>query len=129
SAHGGQRPPRVQRLSHPVRCLSPGPSMLAVLNLALPYFGLILIGFLCGKYKKLPEAGLAWVNFYVLYVSLPALFFRILSKTPFEELNNLPFVVATTLGTASAFFIALIAVRLLNRLPLRQAAMAGLCGG
>ena len=103
--------------------------MLDVLNLALPYFGLILIGFLCGKYKKLPEAGLAWVNFYVLYVSLPALFFRVLSRTPFEELNNLPFVVATTLATASAYFVALTASRLLHGLPLRQAAMAGLCGG
>jgi predicted permease len=103
--------------------------MLDVLNLALPYFGLILIGFLCGKFKKLPEAGLAWINFYVLYVSLPALFFRILSKTPFAELNNLPFIVATTLGTASAYFVALIAARTLNGLPLRQAAMAGLCGG
>lgn len=103
--------------------------MIDVLNLALPYFGLIFIGFLCGRYKKLPESGLAWVNFYVLYVSLPALFFRILSRTPFEQLNNPPFVVATTLGTASAFFVALAAARLLNRLPLRQAAMAGLCGG
>jgi predicted permease len=103
--------------------------MLDVLNLALPYFGLILIGFLCGKYKKLPESGLAWVNFYVLYVSLPALFFRILSRTPFEELNNLPFVVATTLGTAAAYCVALLAARVLYRLPLRQAAMAGLSGG
>ena len=42
-----------------------------ILNLALPYFGLIFIGFACGKTKKLPEAGLAWMN--LLYVSLPAL--------------------------------------------------------
>ena len=103
--------------------------MIDVLNLALPYFGLIFIGFACGKYKRLPESGLAWMNFYVLYVSLPALFFRILSKTPFEELNNLPFVVATTLGTASAYFLALLWVRFVHGLPLRQAAMAGLSGG
>ena len=31
--------------------------MIDVLNLALPYFGLIFIGYACGKYKKLPEAG------------------------------------------------------------------------
>src|SRR3979411_729601 len=33
--------------------------MVDILNLALPYFGLIFIGFACGKAKGLPEAGLA----------------------------------------------------------------------
>lgn len=103
--------------------------MTDILNLALPYFGLIFIGFACGKFRALPEAGLAWMNFFLLYVSLPALFFRILSRTPFEELNNAPFVVATTLSTAIAFLIAAVAARALGGLTLREAAMAGLAGG
>jgi malonate transporter len=77
--------------------------MIDVLNLALPYFGLIFIGFACGRAKGLPETGLAWMNFFLLYVSLPALLFGIMSKTPFEEINNPPFLVATTLGTMSTF--------------------------
>jgi predicted permease len=72
--------------------------MIDILNLALPYFGLIFIGFACGRSKGLPEAGLAWMNFFLLYVLLPALLFGIMSKTPFEELNNPPFLIATTLG-------------------------------
>src|SRR6266404_7502347 len=56
-----------------------------ILNLALPYFGLIFIGFTCGKAKGLPEQGLAWMNFFLLYVSLPALLFGIMSRTPFAE--------------------------------------------
>jgi predicted permease len=60
--------------------------MLDVLNLALPFFGLIFIGFACGKWRRLPDEGLAWMNFFILYVALPALFFRILSRTPFEQL-------------------------------------------
>ncbi len=44
--------------------------MVDILNLALPYFGLIFIGFACGKAKGLPEQGLAWMNFFLLYVSL-----------------------------------------------------------
>ncbi len=103
--------------------------MIDILNLALPYFGLIFIGYACGKTRGLPESGLAWMNFYVLYVSLPALFFRIVSKTPFEELNNLPFVVATTLGTASAFALSVCVAKLIGRLSLREASMAGLAGG
>jgi predicted permease len=72
--------------------------MIDILNLALPYFGLIFIGFACGRSRGLPEAGLAWMNFFLLYASLPALLFGIMSKTPFEELNNPPFLIATTLG-------------------------------
>ena len=102
--------------------------MVDILNLALPYFGLIFIGFACGKARGLPEQGLAWMNFFLLYVSLPALLFGIMSKTPFEELNNPPFLIATTLGTASAFVLALFAGRLIGRLPLREATLAGLSG-
>jgi hypothetical protein len=72
--------------------------MVDIVNLALPYFGLIFIGFACGKAKGLPEQGLAWMNFFLLYVSLPALLFGIMSKTPFAELNNPPFLIATTLA-------------------------------
>src|ERR1700704_110582 len=102
--------------------------MIDILNLALPYFGLIFIGFACGRSKGLPEAGLAWMNFFLLYVSLPALLFGIMAKTPFEELNNPPFLVATTLATASAFFIAMFAGRLIGRLSFREATLAGLSG-
>src|ERR1700685_2199412 len=102
--------------------------MLDILNLALPYFGLIFIGFACGKAKGLPEAGLAWMNFFLLYVSLPALLFGIMAKTPFEELNNPPFLMATTLGTMSAFILALTAGRLIGRLSVREATLAGLSG-
>ncbi len=103
--------------------------MLDVLNRALPYFGLIFIGFACGKAKAIPEDGMAWMNFFLLYVSLPALLYGIMSKTPFTELNNPPFLIATTLGTMSAFTLALLAGRLIGGLTLREAALAGLSGG
>ena len=60
----------------------PANPMLSILNLALPFFGVIFIGFACGKWRRIPDAGLAWMNFFILYVALPALFFRILSRTP-----------------------------------------------
>jgi malonate transporter len=103
--------------------------MIDVLNLALPYFSLIFIGFACAKARPIPEAGLAWMNFFLLYVSLPALLFGIISKTPFEELNNPPFLIATTCGTASAFVLAMLAGRFGGRLPFREATLAALCGG
>lgn len=52
-------------------------SMVDILNPALPYFGLIFVGFACGKAKSLPESGLARMNFSLVDVSLPALLFAI----------------------------------------------------
>jgi predicted permease len=102
--------------------------MINILNLAVPYFGLIFIGYACGKAKGLPEAGLAWMNFFLLYVSLPALLFVITSKTPFAELNNPPFLIATTLGTMTAFVVALLVGHFAGGLSLREATLAGLSG-
>ncbi|MBR1120899.1 AEC family transporter [Bradyrhizobium lablabi] len=102
--------------------------MIDIVNLAIPYFGLILVGYVCGRIKGLPEAGLAWMNFFLLYVSLPALLFGIMARTPFAELNNPPFLIATTLGTMLAFALALIVGKLVGKLSLREATIAGLAG-
>src|SRR4029077_19784749 len=102
--------------------------MIDVLNLAVPYFGLIFIGFACGKAKGLPEAGLAWMNFFLLYVSLPALLFVIMSKPPFAERNTPPFLIATTLGTMTAFTAAMLVGKFAGGLTLREATLAGLSG-
>ena len=80
--------------------------MTDILNLALPYFGLMFIGFACGKLKRLPEAGLAWMSFFILYVALPALFFRILAKTPFEQLAQWSFIASTSLATLFSIYAA-----------------------
>lgn len=80
--------------------------MLDIINLALPYFGLIFIGFACGKYKQIPETALAWMDFFIVYVALPALFYGILSNTPFEQLAQGNFIAATTLATFAAFTIS-----------------------
>ncbi len=102
--------------------------MADILNLAIPYFGVIFIGFACGKTRGLPEAGLTWMNFFLLYVSLPALMFGIMAKTPFSELNNPPFLIATTLGTVIAFIVAVVTGRVIGELSLRKATLAGLAG-
>ncbi|BAM89817.1 putative malonate transporter [Bradyrhizobium oligotrophicum S58] len=103
--------------------------MIDILNLALPYFGVVFIGFACGKWKKLPEGGLSWMNFFLLYVSLPALMFNLIARTPFAELRNPLFLIATTLATMLTFTLALVLGKVIGRLSLREATMAGLAGG
>jgi predicted permease len=103
--------------------------MLSIINLALPFFGVIFIGFACGKWRRIPDEGLAWMNVFILYVALPALFFRILSQTPLEQLVQIDFIMATTLATASAFTLAFIIGLFLRRGRIGDATLAGVAGG
>lgn len=101
--------------------------MLDVINLALPFFGLIFLGLFCGKLKQIPDTGLAWMNFFLIYVSLPCLFYRVLATTPLAQLNNPRFVVATTLSTAAMFALAY-AVGFVLRRNMGEATIAALSG-
>lgn len=76
-------------------------------GLVFPFFGLIFLGYFCGRLVRLPEAGLAWLTFFIIYVALPALFYRIVAQTPFEELANPAFILAVVASTATAALIAL----------------------
>ena len=102
--------------------------MIDIINLALPYFGLIFIGYACGKYKDIPETALAWMDFFIVYVALPALFYGILSQTPFEQLAQINFIAATTLGTASAFAISFGIAIVLRKGRIGEATIGALVG-
>ncbi|WP_298815520.1 AEC family transporter [uncultured Roseibium sp.] len=99
-----------------------------VVSLALPFFGLILLGFGAGKLRNLPEAGLSWMNFFVVYLALPALFFRLLSETPFEQLANVSFVAATTFTTYIVFAISFCIGVLATRGNIGESTILGIAG-
>ena len=102
--------------------------MLDVINLALPFFGLIFLGLLFGKLKTdIPESGMAWMNFFLIYVSLPCLFYRVLAVTPLEQLNNPRFIVATVCATAAMFALAF-GIGYTVRRNAAEATIAGLSG-
>jgi malonate transporter len=103
--------------------------MIDVLNLALPFFGLIFIGFTCGKFKQIPDTALGWMNFFIVYVSLPALFYRILAQTPLEQLAKVDFVLATSLATFTAFSVSFVIGMIVMRGRIGDSTIAGLAGG
>lgn len=102
--------------------------MQQVVDLALPFFGLIFVGWACGKTRRLPADGLAWLNFFIVYVSLPALFFQLLSKTPIEQLAQWSYVATTTTVTAAMFALALGVGLVFNRGELREATITAVAG-
>ncbi|MCA3564201.1 MAG: AEC family transporter [Methylocystis sp.] len=103
--------------------------MAQVLALALPFFGLIFLGFFCGKIRKLPEEGLAWMNFFIIYVALPCLFFKLIATTPFEQLSNWPFILSTTVSTYIAFALSFAVGIWVTGGDIKSAAIQGALGG
>jgi len=102
--------------------------MLQVAELVLPLFGLILLGYLAGRFKQIPMDGLAWMNFFIVYIALPALFFNLLAKTPVSEFANGRFLLSTTLGTLFIFALCFFIARLLRRADISTATIQGFAG-
>jgi malonate transporter and related proteins len=99
-----------------------------VVSLAMPFFGLILLGYVGGKLVRTPEAGLAWLNNFILYFALPALFFSLVSRTPFHELAQWSFVLTTTFTTFAIFTIGFAVAYWATRSDIRQSTMWGALG-
>ena len=98
-----------------------------VVSLAMPFFGLIFLGFFCGKLVKAPAEGLQWMNFFIVYVALPSMMFKLIASTPFEQLKNGPFVLGTTLSTFLVFCLSF-ATGIFTTRHVRQATIQAVVG-
>lgn len=102
--------------------------MSEILNLAMPFFGLILLGVFAAWRWKAHESGLVWLNIFLVYFSLPALIFLIVSAAPFEQILNWPFVTATTSVTIFTFLAIVVLSRWVFATPLKMATLQGTAG-
>lgn len=79
--------------------------MLQIIEMLTPLFGLILLGYISGRIKKITLDGLAWMNFFIMYIALPPLIFKLLAQTPLEEFRNAGFLLKTSLSTFTIFVL------------------------
>ena len=103
--------------------------MADVAGLALPFFGVIFFGYFAGRIWRKDESGLAWLNIFVIYFALPALFFQLISQTPIEELANGRFVFATTLATLSVLALGFAFAAFRTGGDVAQSTLQALVGG
>ena len=99
--------------------------MLTILNLAMPFFGVIVAGFAAARIFRLPESGLAWLNILIVYFALPTMIFLTVAAAPFEKLVEWPFVLATSLATYTVFIIPFIFSVFVLRTRITTAAIQG----
>ena len=102
--------------------------MLGVIELVVPLFGLIFLGYAAGRIVKLPIEGLAWMNFFIVYVALPAMFYLLLSKTPLEQFANLGFIAVTTFCTLAIFSVTFVIAGLRNGGNVAESTIQGFAG-
>jgi malonate transporter len=94
------------------------PIMLAVVNVVLPVFAIMLAGYLCGHFSLLGQGSSQALNGYVYYVALPAMFFLSMSRVPVEQAFDLGFLGAYGGAALALFALSMIIARLVfpNRL-------------
>jgi predicted permease len=92
--------------------------MLAILNVVLPVFGIILAGYLCGRFGLLGEASSEALNRFVYFLALPALFFISLARVGVADVLNWRFLAGYGGGAIVTVLIAVAGARRLfpNRL-------------
>ena len=63
----------------------------ALINVVLPVFGIILTGYLAGRFEALGPTRRA-INRFAFYFALPTALFVITSREPIDKIFNWPFM-------------------------------------
>ncbi len=99
--------------------------MQAILSVTIPFFALVLAGYLAARRHVLPESAIPGLNAFVLYFALPCMLFRFGMNTPVFDLLN-PAVLLVYLAAALLIVFFTIAVSLNARVGLKDAAFGAL---
>jgi len=107
--------------------------MAEISGLVLPFFGLIFLGYLTAKLIRKPAGegagdAMGWLNIFIIYLALPALFFKLVSKTPIEQLTRFDFVLSSISATYIVFALVFGAGYLIRRNTLAESTVQGLAG-
>jgi len=109
----------------PARLRYSGSPMESILAVTVPFFALVLAGYLAGQRHVLPESAIPGLNAFVLYFALPCLLFRFGASTPLFDLLN-PALLGVYLLSALLIVFATIALTLSERVHLKDAAFGAL---
>ncbi|WP_413204285.1 AEC family transporter [Rhodospirillum sp. A1_3_36] len=100
--------------------------MTALLNVALPVFGIILAGYLAGRAKLLGGHAAEALNLFVFYIALPPLLFLAMAQTDLNRIFAWDFIAVYGLSMLTLFLIAALLSRLLFKRTTAEAALAGM---
>jgi malonate transporter len=99
--------------------------MSSILSVTIPFFALVLCGYLAARFKLLPESAIPGLNIYVLFFALPCLLYRFGSSLPVAQVIN-GWVIAVYLSAALLMVFGTIALTRSPRVGLKDAAFGAL---
>jgi predicted permease len=79
--------------------------MQAILAVTIPFFALVLCGYVAARQRVLPESAIPGLNIYVLFFALPCLLFRFGASMPFGRLIDPVLVGVYALAAAAVVAI------------------------
>ena len=99
--------------------------MTAILAVTVPFFALVVAGYVASWRHVLPESAIPGLNAFVLYFALPCMLFRFGLNTPIAEALN-PIVLAVYLACALLMVLVTIAFSLDEVVGLKDASFGAL---
>src|SRR5689334_11588468 len=100
--------------------------MADIVGLVIPFFGLIFVGSVLALIVRQPVEALAWLNTFVLYLALPALFFQLLAKTPIEQLTEWKFIFGSVFSTYLIFTLMFVGSLIISKGEIAASTIKGL---
>lgn len=100
--------------------------MADIVGLVLPFFGMIFIGVVAARLARLSLDALGWLNVFVIYIALPALFFQLLSRTPFEQLTEWRYIAGSLVATFIIFCLMFAGSMIVSRGAVAESTIKGL---
>jgi malonate transporter and related proteins len=98
----------------------------AILNVALPIFGVVLAGYLAGRWRILGGDSTAALNAFVSYFALPVLFFGTLARTPVAAVLDPGLMLGFGIVVLATFLLGMASTRLVSPMNGRRAGLAAM---
>ena len=100
--------------------------MQAILNVAFPIFGVILAGYLAGRWRILGGEATGALNAFVSYFALPVLFFGTLARTPVAAVLDPSLMAGFGIAVVATFVVGMATTRLVSRGGLAAMSLQGI---
>lgn len=86
----------------------------------MPFFGLIFIGYGAARITKQPVEAMGWLNTFIIYAALPALFSSWCRKRRLKSLARMDFVAASLACTYGIFLLVFLIGRFVRKNSLAE---------
>jgi malonate transporter and related proteins len=99
---------------------------MTIINVVLPIFAIIGIGYIAGATGIVPKDGVKTLNNFVFYIALPALLFQSTATAPIEQLMNWEFIAINLGGILASFLVAFVLSRVVFKRPIQSSTLYGM---